>query len=229
MAVVEREFNLPPALLAAIGRVESGRRDDTTGRIEPYPWTINAEGRGSIYPSKAAAIAAVRDLQAGGLRSIDVGCMQINLRHHPEAFPNLETAFDPLANIRYAARFLTELYASRQDWARAAAAYHSQTPEYAEAYLARVQAAWEIERRQAPPTATALAAASAPGLPVTARPGGGFLSNGAERAQIRTAAPGNVGRGLDAYRSAPIPLAGRGARPLVAENVPAPGGVRRLF
>ncbi|EFH09223.1 lytic transglycosylase domain-containing protein, partial [Teichococcus cervicalis] len=148
IALAEREFSLPAGLLAAIGRVESGRREG--GRTDPYPWTINAEGRGSMFPSKPAAIAAVQALQAGGMRSIDVGCMQINLRHHPDAFASLEQAFDPLANARYAARFLTELYAPRQDWARAAAAYHSQTPEYAAPYLARVQAAWEVEKREAP-------------------------------------------------------------------------------
>ena len=102
----ERERGIPPRLLAAIGRVESGRRDPATGATHPWPWAINAEGRGSFYPDKAAAIAAVRALQAQGVRSIDVGCLQINLRHHPEAFASLEEAFDPLANARYGARFL---------------------------------------------------------------------------------------------------------------------------
>ncbi|WBV44562.1 lytic transglycosylase domain-containing protein [Pseudoroseomonas cervicalis] len=247
IAVAEREFGLPAGLLAAIGRVESGRREG--GRTDPYPWTINAEGRGSMFPSKPAAIAAVQALQAGGMRSIDIGCMQINLRHHPDAFASLEQAFDPLANARYAARFLTELYAPRQDWARAAAAYHSQTPEYAAPYLARVQAAWEVEKREAPMSqgqamASLQGAAGGPpgpgsigswGAPaaVAPAPGGGWLNNGAERAQIRAAAPGTVGRGLDAYRSAPIPLAGGTARPLVAaaSPAPAPGAVagRRLF
>ncbi len=109
IATVEREAGLPPRLLAAIARVESGRRDPATGTVEPWPWTINAEGRGSFFPDKAAAIAAVRSLQAQGMRSIDIGCMQINLRYHPSAFASLEEAFDPLANARYAARFLNEL------------------------------------------------------------------------------------------------------------------------
>ncbi len=106
IAQAERERSLPPRLLAAIGRVESGRRDPATGATHPWPWAINAEGRGSFFPDKAAAIAAVRDLQAHGVRSIDVGCLQINLRHHPAAFASLEEAFEPLANARYAARFL---------------------------------------------------------------------------------------------------------------------------
>ncbi len=71
----------------------------------------------------------MRSLQAQGVRSIDVGCMQINLRHHPNAFADLEEAFDPVSNARYAARFLKDLQATRGDWMRSASHYHSQTPE----------------------------------------------------------------------------------------------------
>lgn len=200
IAQAERERGLPPRLLAAIGRVESGRRDPQTGATHPWPWAINAEGRGSFFPDKAAAIAAVRALQAEGLRSIDIGCLQINLRHHPQAFASLEEAFDPLANARYGARFLTELQATRGDWMQAAASYHSQTPGVAEPYRARVAAAWLAEQGLPAPPPLALAT-----LPPA---GGALLGNGAERAPLLPAAPG-VGRGLDAYRAAPIPLAGR--------------------
>ena len=41
--------------------------------------------------------------RAQGARSIDVGCMQVNLLHHADAFASLEQAFDPVANARYAA------------------------------------------------------------------------------------------------------------------------------
>ena len=129
IAAVEREAGLPPRLLAAMARVESGRRDPDTGWFHPWPWTLNAEGRGSFFPTKAAAVAAVQGLQAQGVRSIDVGCMQINLRHHPNAFASLEEAFDPTSNARYAARFLRDLQAARGDWMRSASHYHSQTPE----------------------------------------------------------------------------------------------------
>jgi hypothetical protein len=201
IAQAERERGIPPRLLAAIGRVESGRRDPQTGVTQPWPWAINAEGRGSFFPDKAAAIAAVRALQADGMRSIDIGCLQINLRHHPQAFASLEEAFDPLANARYGARFLAELQATRGDWMQAAGSYHSQTPGFAEPYRARVAAAWLAEQGMPAAPPTALAAAAVPG-------GGAMLGNGAERAPLLPAAPG-AGRGLDAYRAAPIPLAGR--------------------
>src|SRR4051794_17124580 len=206
IAQAERERGLPPRLLAAIGRVESGRRDPQTGTLHPWPWAINAEGRGSFFPDKAAAIAAVRALQAEGVRSIDVGCLQINLRHHPQAFASLDEAFDPLANARYGARFLTELQATRGDWMQAAGGYHSQTPGFAEPYRARVAAAWLAEQGMPVPPPTALAAAAVPG-------GGAMLGNGAGRPPLRPAAPG-AGGGRDPYRAAPIPLAGRPPPPL---------------
>ena len=222
-AAVERQAGLPPRLLAAMARVETGRRDPDTGRLHPWPWTINAEGRGSFFPTKAAAVAAVQSLQSQGVRSIDVGCMQINLRHHPNAFATLEEAFDPLANARYAARFLKDLQATRGDWMRSASHYHSQTPELAEAYRARVVAALDAEQAvpspATPPVALAAPAAPPPSpVPVAPPPafaggGGGFmLSNRMERAAVLPAATtgGGGGRGLDAYRTVPIPLAGRG-------------------
>jgi hypothetical protein len=204
----EREAGIPAHLLTAIGRVESGRRDPETGAFHPWPWTINAEGRGQFLAGKAAAIAEVQALQARGVRSIDIGCMQVNLRHHPNAFANLEEAFDPAANAAYAARFLAELQASRGgDWQRAAAAYHSQTPELGEPYRARVMAAWAAEQAAPHPPVPLASAVVAPraGGPG----GGGFLSNGAERAAVLPAPPGTAGRGLDAYRSLPVPIASR--------------------
>jgi hypothetical protein len=217
----ERAAGIPAQLLMAIGRVESGRRDPETGAFHPWPWTINAEGRGQFFPTKAAAIAEVQALQARGVRSIDIGCMQINLRHHPNAFPTLEAAFDPATNATYAARFLTELNASRNDWQLAASAYHSQTPEFAAPYRARVMAAWADEQaRPHPPVAMPAAVAA---LTPPAGGGGAMLSNGAERVPLPAGAglgAGGAGRGLDAYRSQPIPIAGRPplARALLARS-----------
>jgi hypothetical protein len=159
----------------------------------------------------------VRQLQARGVRIIDVGCMQINLHHHPNAFASLEQAFDPLTNARYAARFLSELNGGRADWRQAAGHYHSQTPERAGPYREKVLAAWEKEARNAGDSsaeAMALARLRAGwGSVALASAGGISLSNRAERAQIiplpgggggGLAGGGSPGRGLDAYRSAPI-------------------------
>lgn len=140
---------VPASLMAAIGQVESGRRDVAGGAILPWPWTVNAEGQGTFYDSKAAAIDAVRALQDRGVHSIDVGCMQVNLLHHPNAFASLEQAFDPAANADYAARFLHDLYVETGGWPKAAAMYHSATPEIAADYQRKVMAAWSDGARQA--------------------------------------------------------------------------------
>ena len=129
---------IPAKLMPAISRVESGRMDPATHRVRAWPWTINVEGTGYFFESKAEAIAAVHALQAKGPRSIDVGCMQVNLIYHPHAFADLDTAFDPFANARYAAQFLSGLYHQTKDWNLATAAYHSQDAEKGEDYQRRV-------------------------------------------------------------------------------------------
>ena len=131
---------LPPNLLTAIGRVESGRIDPRDGNVKAWPWSINAEGRGYVFNTKAEAIAAVIALRARNVQSVDVGCMQVNLMYHPAAFASLEEAFDPAANVRYAARFLGQLYAESGDWNTAAAHYHSKTPDLALTYQRKVLA-----------------------------------------------------------------------------------------
>lgn len=224
IAEAERGANLPRGLLQAIGRVESGRRDPETGQFAPWPWTINAEGEGKFFPTREAAIAHVRQLQARGVRIIDVGCMQVNLHHHPNAFASLEQAFDPLINARYAARFLTELNGGRADWRHAAGHYHSQTPERAGPYREKVLAAWEQEARNAgDASAEAMALArlrAGWGSVALASAGGISLSNRMERARVIPLESGggalgggsggsSPGRGLDAYRSAPIAAVGR--------------------
>jgi hypothetical protein len=158
-AITTAEYigRLPPRLLGAIGLTETGRVDPATGSVRPWPWTINAEGQGQFFETKAQAIAAVKALQARGVQSIDIGCLQVNLMYHPDAFATLEDAFDPRTNAAYAARFLNALYADGRDWARAIAAYHSETPALGDAYRVLVMARWQNGdlRAVAPPATTA--------------------------------------------------------------------------
>ncbi len=163
VAMAERAAGVPPRLMAAIARVESGRADGQGG-VHPWPWTINVEGAGYVYASKAEAIAAVRGFQARGARSIDVGCMQVNLMYHPAAFASQDEAFDPMANARYAAKFLGELFGQARDWTKATAMYHSATPALGETYQRKVLALLTDEERR--------------GLVVSGMPGGGLVMCG---------------------------------------------------
>ena len=138
----ESRNGIPTHLLAAISSTESGRWHDGLGLALPWPWTINVEGKGYYFDSKAEAIAKTRAHMAQGARSLDIGCLQVNLKHHPNAFRNLEEAFDPAHNVAYGAKFLRSNYDELGDWIKATAAYHSRTNQRGNAYLARIEKAW---------------------------------------------------------------------------------------
>jgi hypothetical protein len=148
IARVERENRLPPMLLASVSLAESGRKDPKSGERVAWPWTVNAEGQGRYYASKAEAVAEVRKLQKRGVRLIDVGCMQLNLYHHADAFETLEDAFDPATNVDYAASFLLELKEKTRSWVQAVAFYHSQTATLNGPYKAKVMQIWGEEVRR---------------------------------------------------------------------------------
>ena len=224
IAAAERSTGFPDRLIQAIGAVESGRRE-AGGIVSAWPWTINAEGVGSFYDSKAEAIAAVTAFRARGVRSIDVGCMQVNLMYHANAFSSLEEAFDPGVNARYAARFLQSLQAKTGSWPGAAAGYHSLTPEVGADYGRKVLALWakpdfrpppgaDFPIRQAllqpPPSAPMPAPVPSPVMPANA------AIALAPSARVIPLPPSIVpasgvgsGHGLDAYRAAPTRLAAR--------------------
>jgi hypothetical protein len=143
----ERTHALPAGLLLAIGRVESGRWDAERRRVVPWPWAIDANGAGMLIDSKDAAIARTVALRDAGIRSVDVGCFQINLASHPLAFADLGQAFDPDANADYAGRFLVDLHARFGSWDSAIAAYHSIQPERGIPYRQRVFANWPLATR----------------------------------------------------------------------------------
>jgi hypothetical protein len=108
----------------------------------------NGPRQGSFFPSKAAAITAVRKLQADGVRNIDFGCMQVNLKYHPKAFENLEEAFDPAANALYAAQLSAKLRRTTKSINRAVAHYHSTTRDRNSPYTKKVMRIWNKERRR---------------------------------------------------------------------------------
>ncbi|MDA8231557.1 MAG: transglycosylase SLT domain-containing protein [Magnetospirillum sp.] len=138
----ESRYGIPPQLLDAISIVESGRWDDVRRATIAWPWTVTAAGQGKYFPTKADAVAEVKRLRAAGVRNIDVGCMQVNLQYHPDAFSSLEEAFDPAANVAYAARFLKGLFQATNHWPTAASYYHSQTPKLAAEYRDRLMKVW---------------------------------------------------------------------------------------
>ena len=144
----ERVHGIPPQLLQAISLAESGRWQSEANQSLAWPWTVMAEGRGRYLPTKADAINEVMALQRRGIKNIDVGCMQINLFYHPDAFANLNEAFDPSKNVAYAGKFLRDLKDNHKSWTRAVGFYHSGTPEFHHRYRQKVLGIWQTERER---------------------------------------------------------------------------------
>jgi soluble lytic murein transglycosylase-like protein len=193
-ARMERAEDIPPGLLQAVALAESGRAHPAHGDFRPWPWTVRS-GPDSFYlASKELALRKVDELRAAGRSNIDVGCMQINLAHHPAAFASLEDAFDPLRNVAYGARFLVRLHAETRSWATATGRYHSADTDRGQAYRARVWQLWrDVQSRQ---NGDAPLIAEAPfvgrGL---ARLTGGAVATGPEAApSSRVIAPSSAGR-----------------------------------
>ena len=163
----EADASLPAGLLSAVAVSESGKYDRAQRGAAPWPWTVNNAGDGRYFATKAEAMAHVDRLRASGQRNIDVGCMQINLMHHPEAFASLEDAFEPARNVAYGADFLGRLRDETSSWTRAVERYHTADPERGRAYREKVYERWQEAQAGEPPAVehprgTRMAAASAP-------------------------------------------------------------------
>jgi len=129
---------VPLSVLRAIALTETGRRKD--GSFQPWPWTVNMEGKGVWFESEREALEYVDKYFKRGARSFDVGCFQLNYKWHGQSFSSIQQMFDPEANAAYAARFLRTLYEEFGNWTDAAGAYHSRTPEFANKYKKRFTA-----------------------------------------------------------------------------------------
>ena len=130
----ETKYGIPDNLLYAMSLRESGR-PHTKHKIQVIsPWSVNIEGRAYYFNDKRSAIEFVIKSMKDGKRSIDVGCLQVNLKYHPNAFKTLEKAFDPSTNIDYAAQLLRAKYDKFQDWNKSVAHYHSATPDLGHKY-----------------------------------------------------------------------------------------------
>lgn len=148
-SITERAQGIPSHLLGAISLAETGRWDDKRRASFAWPWTVTSGGKGRYYASKAEAVAEVRKLSARGVRNIDVGCMQVNMLYHKDAFASLDEAFEPATNAAYAASFLKDLYATSGSWTAAAGFYHSRKPADNRPYRLKVIKLWNQVRRAA--------------------------------------------------------------------------------
>ena len=121
----ERKLGIPTGILHSIALQESGKKHSKHNITSVWPWAVNSSGKSYYFDNKRQAVKFVEQQIQKGKDNIDVGCMQINLKAHPEAFRDVEHAFSPRRNVEYGARFLKQNYAALGSWSKAVGRYHS--------------------------------------------------------------------------------------------------------
>lgn len=119
IAHTESTRNIPRGLLMAIAVTESA----LNGR--PNPYAMNIAGRSYFangYQDMANVISAN---WSRGVQSIDVGCMQVNLKYHGMKFPRMTDLLDPNTNVQYGASYLISLATQAGSWKDAVMSYHN--------------------------------------------------------------------------------------------------------
>lgn len=154
------QFDIPTHLMQTLTIAETGRSQGAG--LRPWPWTINHAGQGHWFDTAEAMQAFAQQLLTSGDRSFDVGCFQLNYRWHSSHFTSLAEMSAPESNANYAAYFLREKFSESGSWRTAVGAYHSQTEEYATAYLARFEAVFAQTSAHEPSAAVNDSAPSEP-------------------------------------------------------------------
>ena len=141
--LVAAEFGIPTHVFYAVALAESGRPLKSSSLWRPWPWTLNIEGDGQFFATRRAAQSAFAAAMRQGLRSIDVGLMQVNWRHHHEKLDSPKRALDPYHNLRVGAAILYGCFQSRGDWWSAVGCYHAPADQQrANGYRKRVHRIW---------------------------------------------------------------------------------------
>ena len=121
---IAAEYAIPARLFYAVALTESRRATDS-GRILPWPWSLNVKGQSLRFPSHKAAWAALQSFLNQGIQRIDVGLLQIHWRYHTAHLGNAWKALEPYHNLRVGAQILRDQYNRSGDWLVAAGHYHN--------------------------------------------------------------------------------------------------------
>lgn len=125
-------YGVPEVLALAIGQVESGG----------HPWAVNAALTGRRFATPLEAKTYVAEERRQGVGTIDVGCLQVSLYWHPDAFETLDEAFDPARNAAEGLKRVAALRRSTGSWTDAVARYHGGPPDEQAEYVCRVLSAY---------------------------------------------------------------------------------------
>ncbi len=134
---------VPLSVLRAVALAETGQTKFDKDDYSAWPWTVQSGNKGHWFDNENAAIQFVQSLMAEQRTNIDIGCFQLNMRWHRQAFQNLNDMFSPRNNALYAAQFLQKLYSQTGEWRAAVGRYHSSDGDRAEAYVLRLKRLYE--------------------------------------------------------------------------------------
>tara|TARA_B100000963_G_C22537024_1_gene630279 strand:+ start:239 stop:847 length:609 start_codon:yes stop_codon:yes gene_type:complete len=140
-----KKYNLPNKLLTSIALVESGFKKNKN--FYSWPWTLNVSGKSFYFDTKKEILNYLKN-NIREKKSMDVGCMQINTKYHLKNFKDLNQIIEPEENVKYAAKFLSDLYKKHRSWNEAIARYHSSIPKRKKRYLKKVYNFWNDIRQR---------------------------------------------------------------------------------
>ena len=118
------ENKIPTVILYAVALAESGQKIKVAG-YKPWPWTLNVAGVPRRYPTRKAAYNSLMYFLQQGVKSIDIGIMQINWRYHHKRLGTPWQALEPIHNTRTGAQILNDEYKKIGEWKQAIGRYHS--------------------------------------------------------------------------------------------------------
>jgi len=114
---------IPSTVLYAVALQESGIR--RSGRIVPWPWTLNVAGQSRHFATRADACTGLQHaLRTTPDTRIDAGLGQINLGYQKQRYGTPCDLLDPYRNLAIAAEILQEQYVPGEDWLLAMGRYH---------------------------------------------------------------------------------------------------------
>lgn len=121
IARTEAQRNIPRGLLMAIAVTESALNG------QPDPYAMNIAGRAYHATGFQDMSNVISANWQRGVKSIDVGCMQVNLKYHGSKFAKLTDLLDPTTNVNYGASYLITLATEAGSWKDAVMSYHNKT------------------------------------------------------------------------------------------------------
>ena len=137
----EKKYNIPKNFLYLISLVESGKWDESSKSVQPWPWTANIGGKSKFFKNKNDMVAFLKKHIAHGKENIDVGCNQINYKYHKQNFHSIEQMITPYYNVWYSAYYLSQNFTKTGNWDGAIALYHSKNPNHNGKYMRKIKKA----------------------------------------------------------------------------------------